>query len=131
LTPGPEPLVDGLIRNPAGRADGHPAQRIIHLIRRPPSRIQPCHHHASRLTGQTPNKAAVTAHTPGIRSQQTPGNSHHLPSLVPHAFGASLDTLRSMGVTVLFDPDAPYESRLPSWAEVAAALPGARQGVTR
>ena len=41
------------------------------------------------------------------------------------AFGASLDTLRSMGVRVLFDPAAPYESRLPSWAEVAAALPAA------
>jgi hypothetical protein len=48
------------------------------------------------------------------------------------AFGASLDTLRSMGVEVLFDPAAPYESRLPSWAEVTAALPAAAtQGVTR
>lgn len=26
------------------------------------------------------------------------------------------------GVQVLFDPDAPYEARLPSWAEVTAAL---------
>ena len=28
----------------------------------------------------------------------------------------------AMGVQVLFDPDAPYEARLPSWAEVTAAL---------
>jgi hypothetical protein len=56
-----------------------------------------------------------------------------LPQLASHpAFGASLDTLRSMGLQVLFDPDAPYESRLPSWAEVTAALPAAAtQGVTR
>jgi len=48
------------------------------------------------------------------------------------AFGASLDTLQGMGVRVLFDPDAPYESRLPSWAKVAAALPAAAsQEVTR
>ena len=57
---------------------------------------------------------------------------HCKPHLASHpAFGPSLDTLSSMGVRVLFDPDAPYESRLPSWAEVTAALPGARQGVTR
>ena len=58
---------------------------------------------------------------------------HCKPQLASHpAFGASLDTLRSMGVRVLFDPAAPYESRLPSWAEVAAALPAAAtQGVTR
>jgi phosphopantothenoylcysteine synthetase/decarboxylase len=46
------------------------------------------------------------------------------PQLASHpAFTASLDTLRDMGVQVLFDPAAPYESRLPSWAEVTAALP--------
>jgi phosphopantothenoylcysteine synthetase/decarboxylase len=58
---------------------------------------------------------------------------HCKPQLASHpAFGASLDTLRSMGVQVLFDPAAPYESRLPSWAEVAAALPAAAtQEVTR
>jgi hypothetical protein len=28
-----------------------------------------------------------------------------------------------MGVQVLFDPDAPYERRLPPWSEVVAALP--------
>lgn len=58
---------------------------------------------------------------------------HCKPQLASHpAFGSSLDTLRSMGVRVLFDPDAPYESRLPSWAEVTAALPtAATQGVTR
>jgi hypothetical protein len=31
------------------------------------------------------------------------------------AFGASLETLHGMGVRVLFDPDAPYERRLPPW----------------
>ncbi len=58
---------------------------------------------------------------------------HCKPQLASHpAFGASLDTLRGMGVHVLFDPAAPYESRLPSWAEVTAALPAAAtQGVTR
>jgi hypothetical protein len=39
------------------------------------------------------------------------------------AFDASLNTLRGMGVRVLFDPDAPYERRLPAWREVVAALP--------
>ena len=57
---------------------------------------------------------------------------HCKPQLASHpAFGTSLDTLRSMGVQVLFDPAAPYESRLPSWAEVTAALPAAAQEVTR
>jgi hypothetical protein len=28
-----------------------------------------------------------------------------------------------MGVRVLFDPEAPYESRLPPWREVIDALP--------
>lgn len=51
---------------------------------------------------------------------------HCKPQLASHpAFGASLDTLRGTGVHVLFDPAAPYESRLPSWAEVTAALPAA------
>jgi hypothetical protein len=35
----------------------------------------------------------------------------------------SLETLRGIGVHVVFDPDAPYEARLPSWAEVTATLP--------
>jgi len=49
---------------------------------------------------------------------------HCKPQLASHpAFGASLETLRGMGVLVLFDPDAPYEARLPSWSDVAAALP--------
>lgn len=58
---------------------------------------------------------------------------HCKPQLASHpAFTASLDTLRGMGVTVLFDPAAPYESRLPSWAEVTAALPaGTKREVTR
>jgi phosphopantothenoylcysteine synthetase/decarboxylase len=49
---------------------------------------------------------------------------HCKPQLASHpAFTASLETLRGMGVHVLFYPDAPYEARLPSWAQVAAALP--------
>jgi phosphopantothenoylcysteine synthetase/decarboxylase len=49
---------------------------------------------------------------------------HCKPQLASHpAFAASLQTLRGMGVRVLFDPDAPYERRLPPWAEVVAALP--------
>jgi phosphopantothenoylcysteine synthetase/decarboxylase len=49
---------------------------------------------------------------------------HCKPQLASHpAFVASLETLRSMGVQVLFDPDAPYEARLPSWADVTAVLP--------
>lgn len=48
---------------------------------------------------------------------------HCKPQLAAHpAFGTSLETLRGMGGTVLFDPEAPYEARLPSWAEVTAAL---------
>ncbi|HUC25027.1 MAG TPA: flavoprotein [Streptosporangiaceae bacterium] len=49
---------------------------------------------------------------------------HCKPQLASHpAFAASLETLRGMGVRVLFDPHAPYESRLPPWSEVVAALP--------
>ncbi len=49
---------------------------------------------------------------------------HCKPQLASHpAFGASLQTLRGMGVRVLFDPDAPYERRLPPWREVIDALP--------
>lgn len=48
---------------------------------------------------------------------------HCKPQLASHpAFIVSLETLRSMGVRVLFDPDAPDESRLPPWSEVVAAL---------
>jgi phosphopantothenoylcysteine synthetase/decarboxylase len=51
---------------------------------------------------------------------------HCKPQLASHpAFGASLETLRGMGVRVLFDPAAPYEARLPSWAVVTAVLPAA------
>lgn len=58
---------------------------------------------------------------------------HCKPQLASHpAFAASLEALRSMGVRVVFDPDAPYEARLPSWAEVTAALPvTTEQGMTR
>ncbi len=49
---------------------------------------------------------------------------HCKPQLASHpAFAASLETLRGMGVRVLFDPNAPYERRLPPWSEVIAALP--------
>jgi phosphopantothenoylcysteine synthetase/decarboxylase len=49
---------------------------------------------------------------------------HCKPQLAIHpAFSASLATLRGMGVTVLFDPEAPYERRLPLWRNVIAALP--------
>lgn len=52
---------------------------------------------------------------------------HCKPQLASHlAFAASLETLRRMGVRVLFDPDAPYERRLPPWSQVVEALP--RQG---
>ncbi len=49
---------------------------------------------------------------------------HCKPQLASHpAFPASITTLRSMGVKVLFDPDAPYARRLPPWNDVVAALP--------
>jgi len=49
---------------------------------------------------------------------------HCKPQLASHpAFGASIATLRSAGVSVLFDPAAPYERRLPAWRDVVAALP--------
>jgi phosphopantothenoylcysteine synthetase/decarboxylase len=49
---------------------------------------------------------------------------HCKPQLASHpAFRGSIEALRVMGVTVLFDPDAPYERRMPSWKEVVAALP--------
>ena len=49
---------------------------------------------------------------------------HCKPQLAKHlAFAESLRTLRRMDVQVLFDPDAPYERRLPPWSEVVAALP--------
>jgi phosphopantothenoylcysteine synthetase/decarboxylase len=49
---------------------------------------------------------------------------HCKPQLASHpAFSASIVVLRGMGVTVLFDPDAPDERRLPPWRDVVAALP--------
>lgn len=49
---------------------------------------------------------------------------HLKPQLATHpAFTASRETLRSMGIRVMFDPDAPYERRLPAWEDIAAALP--------
>lgn len=51
---------------------------------------------------------------------------HCKPQLASHpAFQASIAALRGMGARVLFDPDAPYERRLPHWREVVAALPAA------
>lgn len=49
---------------------------------------------------------------------------HCKPQLAAHpAFRRSLDTLVSMpAVTLLYDHDAPYESRLPTWAEVLQTL---------
>jgi phosphopantothenoylcysteine synthetase/decarboxylase len=53
---------------------------------------------------------------------------HCKPQLARHpAFTASLQTLRGMGVQVLFDPDAPEGRRLPSWAQVVGALPRIRE----
>jgi phosphopantothenoylcysteine synthetase/decarboxylase len=49
---------------------------------------------------------------------------HCKPQLASHpVFMASISTLRGMGVRVLYDASAPYDRRLPSWAEVVAALP--------
>jgi phosphopantothenoylcysteine synthetase/decarboxylase len=49
---------------------------------------------------------------------------HCKPQLAGHpAFNVSLVTLRGMGVRVLFNPDAPYERRLPPWSDVIATLP--------
>jgi phosphopantothenoylcysteine synthetase/decarboxylase len=49
---------------------------------------------------------------------------HCKPELASHpAFIASVQTLRDMGVRVLFDPAAPYERRLPPWSDILAALP--------
>jgi hypothetical protein len=55
---------------------------------------------------------------------------HCKPQLASHpAFIASLGVLTSMGGRVLYDPGAPYEKRMPAWADVVAALPeGARRG---
>lgn len=45
---------------------------------------------------------------------------HCKPQLASHpAFARSLETLRALeAVTVLYDPDAPYERRLPTWQHV-------------
>ena len=48
---------------------------------------------------------------------------HPKPQLASHpTFGASWRR-RAHGHAVLFDPDAPYERRLPPWREVIDALP--------
>lgn len=48
---------------------------------------------------------------------------HCKPQLASHpAFGQSLATLKSMGVTVLHNPGAPYEKRMPSWSKVQEAM---------
>jgi phosphopantothenoylcysteine synthetase/decarboxylase len=38
------------------------------------------------------------------------------------AFGRSVEVLRGMGVRVLFDPEAPPETRMPSWPRVLEEL---------
>ncbi len=38
------------------------------------------------------------------------------------AFGRSLEVLREMGVRVLFDPQAPPQSRMPGWPSVLEEL---------
>jgi phosphopantothenoylcysteine synthetase/decarboxylase len=38
------------------------------------------------------------------------------------AFGRSLEVLRGMGVQILFDPQAPPQSRMPSWPRVLEEL---------
>jgi phosphopantothenoylcysteine synthetase/decarboxylase len=49
---------------------------------------------------------------------------HCKPQLATHhAFPASIAALRDMGVSVLFNPDAPYERRLPPWRDVLTTLP--------
>jgi phosphopantothenoylcysteine synthetase/decarboxylase len=57
---------------------------------------------------------------------------HCKPQLASHpAFAASIETLRGMGVQVLFDPDAPEGRRLPAWRQVVAALPGPSEKAPR
>jgi phosphopantothenoylcysteine synthetase/decarboxylase len=49
---------------------------------------------------------------------------HCKPQLASHpAFRAAIGTLTGMGMRVLFDTDAPYERRLPTWDAVVSALP--------
>jgi phosphopantothenoylcysteine synthetase/decarboxylase len=51
---------------------------------------------------------------------------HCKPQLASHpAFSQSLTTLRQIGMQVIYDPDAPYQRRMPSWRDVVAALPTA------
>jgi phosphopantothenoylcysteine synthetase/decarboxylase len=38
------------------------------------------------------------------------------------AFGQNLDALRSMGVRVIFDPDAPADARMPRWEDILTEL---------
>lgn len=43
-------------------------------------------------------------------------------------FPRNLDTLRAMGVRVLFDPDAPRDRRMPSWSRIMAELEAMTSG---
>ena len=55
-----------------------------------------------------------------------PGTGERTPpadAVLACPFRASLDTLRSMGIQVLFDPAAPYESRLPADPKSGASSP--------
>lgn len=48
---------------------------------------------------------------------------HCKPQLASHpVFTQSLHTLTGMGVTVLYDPGAPYEHRMPTWTEIRQTL---------
>ncbi|MBV2365982.1 flavoprotein [Streptomonospora nanhaiensis] len=55
---------------------------------------------------------------------------HCKPQLADHpAFQRALQTLRTMpAVTLLHDPDAPYEKRLPAWRDVVDAVHTATTG---
>jgi len=54
---------------------------------------------------------------------------HCKPQLASHpAFIASLETLESAGVRVVFDSAAPYERRLPPWRDVVSALAAVASG---
>jgi hypothetical protein len=79
-----------------------------------------------RLTGQ-----------PVRWEYRTPGTGERTPPAdavlaCPLTFNSVNKFAHGHGAWVLFDSAAPYESRLPSWAAVAAALPGAAsQGLER
>lgn len=53
------------------------------------------------------------------------------PALARHlTFQNSLHVLRQMGVTLMFDPSAPYERRMPTWDDVLSELDRATGGTS-